>query len=99
MERFGIAAFRSRQQVLMFRELLQRSGIGATVISTPKDVSIGCGLSVRFAYGDMARAIAVYKRTAPSALIGFYAVEKDGLRTGVKPVKVFSLGIDDLSRY
>ena len=50
---FGIAAFRSRQQVMRFESTLRRAGIGARVISTPKDVAIGCGLSVQFDLRDL----------------------------------------------
>ena len=45
---FGIAAFRSRTQVLRLEDALHRAGLSAGVISTPRQVAIGCGLSVRF---------------------------------------------------
>lgn len=34
-EGFGIAAFRSRQQVLLFEAALRREGVDSRVISTP----------------------------------------------------------------
>ena len=45
---FGIGAFRSRTQVLRMEDALRRAGLNAGVISTPREVAIGCGLSVRF---------------------------------------------------
>ena len=75
-EIFGIAAFRSRQQVMRFEAALRRAGIRAQVISTPRDVSIGCGLSVRFDLRDAAAAQQVYRQTRPGNLIGFYRVER-----------------------
>ena len=47
-ECFGIASFRSRQQVLKFETALRRAGIRVSIITTPRDVAVGCGLSVRF---------------------------------------------------
>ena len=71
---FGIGAFRSRQQVLRFAGALERSGIRTQVISTPREVQVGCGLSVRFELGDAGRVMDVYRRNNPGNLIGFYRV-------------------------
>ena len=77
-ETFGIAAFRSRQQVMRFDAALRRAGIASEVISTPRDVSVGCGLSVRFDLRDAQEAMNVYQRARPGNLIGFYRVERSG---------------------
>ena len=77
-EIFGIASFRSRQQVMRFDAALRRAGVRGQVISTPRDVSVGCGLSVRFDPQDTAKVLTVYNQTRPSNLIGFYQVERQG---------------------
>ena len=43
-ERFGIAAFRSRQQALKLEAALKREGLPVRMISTPREVALGCGL-------------------------------------------------------
>ena len=40
-EVYGIAAFRSRQQVLMLESALRRQGLSVGVITTPRDQSGG----------------------------------------------------------
>ena len=75
-EVFGIASFRSRQQVLKFEGALRRAGVRVSVITTPRDVSVGCGLSIRFELGDAHRVMEVYEQLHPSNLIGFYRVER-----------------------
>ena len=75
-EVFGIASFRSRQQVLKFEGALRRAGVRVEVITTPRDVSVGCGLSIRFELGDTERVMEVYRQLRPSNLIGFYHVER-----------------------
>lgn len=86
-EVFGIASFRSRQQVLKFEGALRRSGVRVEVITTPRDVSVGCGLSIRFELADADRVMDVYKKLRPSNLIGFYRVERsDGQRTVTRPL-------------
>ena len=86
-ETFGIAAFRSRQQVMRFDSALRRAGISTQIISTPREVSIGCGLSVRFDVRD-ARAVAdVSRRAQPGNLIGFYQVSwQGGARPQIQPL-------------
>lgn len=86
-EVFGIASFRSRQQVLRFEGALRRSGVKVSVITTPRDVSVGCGLSIRFEMGDAQRVMEVYDQLHPSNLIGFYRVERaEGQRTVTRPL-------------
>ena len=77
---FGIAAFRSRTQVLRLEDALRRTGLSAGVISTPREVAMGCGLSVRFELADFPQVMAVYRRLNPGALIGFYRVDDYGTR-------------------
>jgi len=52
--------------------------IRVEIITTPRDVSIGCGLSVRFELDDLSRVQAIYRQLQPSNLIGFYRVERRG---------------------
>ncbi len=77
-EIFGIAAFRSRQQVLRFESALKRAGVRADVVATPRDVAVGCGLSVRFDMHNTQDVKNVYMQARPSNLIGFYRVERSG---------------------
>ena len=77
---FGIAAFRSRTQVLRLEDALRRAGLDAGVISTPREVAMGCGLSVRFDLAQWPQVFSVYRRLSPGALIGFYRVEDYGTR-------------------
>ena len=77
-ETFGIAAFRSRQQVMRFDAALRRAGIASQVVSTPRDVSVGCGLSVRFDLRDAQAVLDAFQRSRPGNLIGFYRVDRSG---------------------
>ena len=80
-EIFGIAAFRSRQQVLRFETALRREGLMVNVISTPRDVALGCGLSVRFRIEDARTVQRAVEREKPGNMVGLYRVERTGART------------------
>ena len=77
-EVFGIAAFRSRQQVMNFEGALRRAGLRVQVITTPRAVSLGCGLSVRFEIADAGSVMQVLQKTRPGNLIGLYQVDRRG---------------------
>lgn len=77
---FGIAAYRSRTHVLRMEDALRRAGLAAGVVSTPREVALGCGLSVRFELQDTPAVMAIHRRLNPGALIGFYRVDDYGTK-------------------
>ena len=85
-EVYGIAAVRSRQQVLRFEDVLRREGVNVRIVTTPRTVAMGCGLSVRFALEDAERVRAALRRANPGNLIGVYRVEQAGGRVNVAPL-------------
>ncbi len=73
-ERFGVAAFRSRQHVTAFEQLLRRAGVPVSIVSTPRSIALGCGLSVRFRLEDARRVQEIFRQSDVGNLIGFYQV-------------------------
>ena len=89
-EVFGIAAFRSRQQVLLMENAHRRDGAKVKVITTPRDVALGCGLSVRFGMDDLAKVERAIKQQRPTNLIGVYRVERTGAaRPRLTPIAIY----------
>lgn len=78
-EVYGVAAFRSRSQVFMFEGMLRREGIPVKIVSTPRDISMGCGLSVRFRMEDVQAVIRALRQANTGNLIGLYRVEYTGI--------------------
>ncbi len=86
---YGIASFRSRQHVFAFESALKRAGLRAQIVSTPREVALGCGLSVRFELNELDRVLDMYRRTRPANLIGFYRVEaRPNARPSLTPIPV-----------
>jgi len=85
-ESYGIAAFRSRQQVMRFEDALRRAGVNAGIVTTPREVALGCGLSVRFDLRDGERVRDIYRMVNPGNLIGFYRVDYISGRPRVTPL-------------
>ena len=86
-ENFCIASFSSRLQVMAFEEALKKQGLKASIVTTPRAVALGCGLSVRFEEKEAARVKALYKALGLGNLIGFYRVTRDQAgRASVVPI-------------
>ena len=86
-ENFCIASFSSRLQVMAFEEALKKQGMQASIVTTPRAVALGCGLSVRFQEQDASRVRALYKAMGLGNLIGFYRVTRDvSGRATVRPL-------------
>lgn len=83
---YGLAAFRSRQQVLQFEAALRRMGVPTQVVSTPRSISMGCGLSVRFPLEYLGQARRALARQPSGNLIGLYRAEYDGARLRISGV-------------
>ena len=83
---YGVAAFRSRQQVLRFESALRQRGIPTQIVTTPRDISMGCGLSVRFPMERLGEVRRTLLASNPGNLIGLYRAEYDGQRLRVSPV-------------
>ncbi len=77
-EVYGVAAFRSRSQVFMFENALRREGLPVRIVSTPREVAMGCGLSVRFRMEDLQTVMRVLRQVNTTNLIGLYRVEFTG---------------------
>ena len=88
MPSYAIASFRSRQQVFGFESALKRAGLRAEVVSTPREVALGCGLSVRFASEDWPRVSEISRRVRPATLSGFYpGAARPGARPRLTPMQ------------
>ena len=81
---YGIAAFRSRQQVLRMEERLRQMGVPTEIVNTPRAVAVGCGLSVRFPEEYLAAVQRLVRAERPAGLIGLYALDAGGVRPQVR---------------
>ena len=87
MESYGIAAFRSRQAVLRFDDQMRRAGLITHIITTPRAVSMGCGLSVRFDRCAMPIVMELQRSHPSPSFIGFYIAQRQDDKVRVTPVR------------
>ncbi len=85
-EPYGFVAYRSRQQTTALEVALKSQGMRCSIINTPHEIGMGCGLSVRFNLADLAVVSATVSRLKQSALIGIYNATNENGRLVFKPV-------------
>lgn len=56
-----IFVFRSRSDSVGFSEILAARGVRNTLINTPKEAKVGCGLSVEILKDDYGRAMRIIR--------------------------------------
>ncbi len=69
---YVIIVFRSRTQVINFKRILEGTGINAQIISTPRRLAIGCGLSLQILSRDFYRAKELLDVYKPQGFVGIY---------------------------
>lgn len=71
-----LAAMKSRTDALSVQEKLRARGVRAVVIPTPKQVNVGCGLSVKTYVQNASDLIRATKEVRPVSFVGFYVVSE-----------------------
>ncbi len=69
-----IAVFRSRAQALEYISVLQKGGVPAQAVNTPKEAGVGCGISAKFEDTFLPRARACLAKRKYSSFSGFMRV-------------------------
>ena len=70
-----LAVFRSRSQAADCSSRLKSFGIPASLVNTPKEANVGCGLSLKIPQSMLARARTVISGGRYSAFYGFYSMQ------------------------
>ena len=73
-----LAVFNNRNQTMQFASYLKRLNVRCKTISTPRELSLSCGLSVLFAENGLAQANLILRSYAIYSFVGFYVVS-DGV--------------------
>lgn len=79
IEEYGLIALKSRQHAIYLCDMLKAAGYPVQLISTPREISLGCGLSIKFPIGLTREIIQVYERYR-YPVTGFYHIKRIGNR-------------------
>jgi hypothetical protein len=74
---YAFVSFISRTTTSRAYNFLLSKGISCQLFSTPREVNVGCGLSVRFSHGDADRVRSLIGSGHPN-LVGYFRTSSDG---------------------
>lgn len=69
---YTLASFRSRTEALTYANILNSYGVKVQIVSTPRTISVSCGISVRFHTSYMQIASDLICRRKFDTFVGFY---------------------------
>ena len=72
-----LAVFKSRSQAIDCNARLRGAGIPATLINTPREANIGCGLSVKVPPSFLDRAKFIIRNGNYSAFYGYFRMQNN----------------------
>lgn len=76
-----LAVFKSRSQAIDCNARLKSYGVPVSLINTPSEANIGCGLSIRIPPASLERAKFIVKNGNYSAFYGFFRLQYNYGRT------------------
>ena len=77
-----IFSFRSRSAAMNFYDVLRCEGVRGTIVNTPRELGLGCGLSVRVEQNNFEAARRVLGTFRSERFAGVYSVNVRGEITG-----------------
>ena len=78
MQKFVLIVLRSRTQAFNLNNKLLKSNIPCEIITTPKEIFIGCGFSVKIDEKYFVQAKNICNNLYIQSLAGFYLMAFDG---------------------
>ena len=76
-----LAVFRSRSQAIDCNARLRSLGVPASLINTPREANIGCGLSIKIAPMHLERVRMLIKNLNYSEFYGYFRMQSQYGRT------------------
>lgn len=70
----ALAVFRSRTETLNFASILRSYGVACSIVNTPRNINVSCGISVKFSSQNIPTAKMIISRRGFNTFAGFYTV-------------------------
>lgn len=83
---YTLAVFRARNETITFANLLKSYGVNVIVVTTPRQINVSCGISVRFNHSDFITAKNLLARRRFDSFGGFYLVKQIGANLKAVPI-------------
>lgn len=72
-----IIAFRSRNDLMAFSKVLRQNRIPHSIVNTPRNVSVSCGMSIKLEYKYYNLILSLLRTSNTQGFMGIYALVGD----------------------
>ncbi len=84
--RYILAIFGGRTQTMAFYQILRSYNISCSVVNTPKQAIVACGISVKFMEKDISVVSSILQRRKFDSFVGLYRVFASGATFVISPI-------------
>lgn len=84
--RYILAIFGGRTQTMSFYQILRSYGVACSVVNTPKQAIVACGISVKFLEKDLSIVHSILSRRKYDSFVGLYRVFTSGATFVITPL-------------
>ena len=81
-----IAVFNNRNQAMQFANYLRKMGVRCKTVSTPRELSVSCGLSVMFLSHNLIQARYLVQNNRFTGLTGIYQTSNNYMHKKYKAI-------------
>ena len=81
-----IITFRSRNETVKFSQFLLNRGIRNSIVNTPKEVGVGCGLSVSISNDNIEIVKRLLYSVKTNSFVGFFSVKNIGGKRVIRSI-------------
>lgn len=75
-DEMAVVVFRTKTEVFSFIDDARRAGIGAGVVSVPKEINIGCGLAASVGDNRVMSAWSIVKKNGYPTFFGIFKIKR-----------------------
>ncbi len=83
---YGLVVFRARSETIAFANTLKSNGINVLIVSTPREISVSCGISVRFSPGYINLVKKIISNKRFNSFSGVYLIKQSGPNLKIMPL-------------
>ena len=74
--KYLIISYKSRNSLYAFAQILRQYGIASTIINTPRNIALSCGLSLKVDFGHFSRVASLINNVNLSGFWGVFLLTR-----------------------
>lgn len=82
--KYLIISYKSRNSLYAFAQILRQYGIASTIINTPRNIALSCGLSLKVDFGNFSRVAGLINKVNLSGFWGVFLLTRTSIHDQIE---------------